>query len=52
MLQSSALGTTDYQLRIPVRLRHVSILDAAPAIELGSSGQHSVGSKASSPKAP
>lgn len=38
MLQSSALGSTDYQLRIPVRLRHVAISNAAPANKPGTSG--------------
>ena len=39
MLQTSALGTTDYQLRIPVRLRYVAILDAAPIIPVEGSGK-------------
>ena len=39
MLQTSALGSTDYQLRIPVRLRHVAILDAAPIIPVEGPGK-------------
>lgn len=38
MLQTSALGSTDYQLRIPVKLRHVAVADASPNILNEASG--------------
>ena len=38
MLQVTALGSKDYQLRIPVRLRQVTLLTAAPTLAAQSSG--------------
>ncbi len=39
MLQAGALGSTDYQLRIPTKIRHLEILDAKPAMPAGSESE-------------
>lgn len=39
MLQAGALGSTDYQLRIPTKIRHLEILDAKPALPAGSESE-------------
>ncbi|EIE23140.1 hypothetical protein COCSUDRAFT_47508 [Coccomyxa subellipsoidea C-169] len=36
MLQAGALGSADYNLRIPTKIRHLAILDSSPAIPAGS----------------
>ncbi|CAK0786732.1 hypothetical protein CVIRNUC_009946 [Coccomyxa viridis] len=36
MLQAGALGSTDYQLRIPTKIRQIEILDAKPRLPSGS----------------
>ena len=38
MLQTSILHSPDFQLRIPVGLRHVAILDAATPLPAASAG--------------
>ena len=38
MLQAGALGSSDYQLRIPTKIRHLEILNAKPALPAGSEG--------------
>jgi hypothetical protein len=38
MLQAGALGSSDYNLRIPTKIRHLAILDSNPAIPAGSQG--------------
>ncbi len=38
MLQAGALGSADYNLRIPTKIRHLAILDSSPAIPAGSQG--------------
>jgi hypothetical protein len=39
MLQAGALGSTDYQLRIPTKIRHLEILDAKPALPASSESE-------------
>ena len=41
MLQAGALGSSDYQLRIPTKIRHLEILDANPPLPAGSQGESS-----------
>ena len=38
MLQAGALGSSDYQLRIPTKIRHLEIIDPSPALPTGSEG--------------
>ena len=39
MLQAGALGSTDYQLRIPTKIRQIEILDAKPQLPSGSESE-------------
>ena len=39
MLQAGALGSTDYQLRIPTKIRQIEILDAKPRLPSGSESE-------------
>ena len=39
MLQAGALGSSDYQLRIPTKIRQLEILDAKPALAAGSESE-------------
>ena len=39
MLQAGALGSSDYQLRIPTKIRQLDILDAKPALPAGSESE-------------
>jgi fatty acid synthase len=38
MLQAGALGSSDYQLRIPTKIRQLEIFDPKPALPSGSQG--------------
>ena len=42
MLQAGALGSADYNLRIPTKIRHLAILDPSPALPAGSQGTPSL----------
>ena len=39
MLQAGALGSSDYQLRIPTKIRQLEILNAKPALPAGSESE-------------
>lgn len=39
MLQAGALGSSDYQLRIPTKIRQLEILDPKPALPAGSESE-------------
>ncbi len=39
MLQAGALGSSDYQLRIPTKIRQLDILDPKPALPAGSESE-------------
>jgi hypothetical protein len=42
MLQAGALGSSDYQLRIPTKIRHLEIFDASPPLPAGSQGARAI----------
>ncbi len=39
MLQAGALGSSDYQLRIPTKIRQLDIIDPKPALPSGSESE-------------